>query len=115
MGINIGINMNILINNEYILGTSGDHLGPLGTIWDLWGPSGTSGDHLGTIWEIDSMKLSVSLRIRTFRSARIDPSRRAIAEGYMYVKKIVKKKTISERVGKRSKTTKHRHSLKNPL
>ena len=45
-------------------GTSGDHLGPLGTIW---GP-------LGTIWEIDSMKLSVSLRIRTFRSARIDPS-----------------------------------------
>merc|ERR1711903_372675 len=45
--------------------------GPLGTIWDLWGPSG---DHLGTIWEIDSMKLSVSLRIRTFRSARIDPS-----------------------------------------
>ena len=41
---------------------------------DLWGPSGTSGDHLGTIWEMDSMKLSVSLRIRTFRSARIDPS-----------------------------------------
>ena len=35
---------------------------------------GTSGDHLGTIWEIDSMKLSVSLRIRIFRSARIDPS-----------------------------------------
>ena len=41
---------------------------------DLWGPSGTSGDHLGTIWDMDSMKLSISLRNRTFRSARIDPS-----------------------------------------
>ena len=41
---------------------------------DLWGPSGTSGDHLETIWEMDSMKLSISLRNRTFRSARIDPS-----------------------------------------
>merc|ERR1711906_2551 len=47
-----------------VLGTSGDHLGP----------SGTSGDHLGTIWDMDSMKLSISLRNRTFRSARIDPS-----------------------------------------
>ena len=31
-------------------------------------------DHLGTIWEMDSMKLSVSLRNRTFLSAWIDPS-----------------------------------------
>ena len=51
-----------------------DNLGPLGTIWDPWGPSGDLWDHHGTIWEMDSMKLSVSLRIRTFRSARIDPS-----------------------------------------
>ena len=36
---------------------------------------GTSGDHLGTIWEIDSVKLSISLRNRAFRSAWIDPSR----------------------------------------
>ena len=50
----------------------GDLWGPSG---DLWGPSGTSGDHLGTIWEMDSMKLSVSLRLRRFRSARTDPSR----------------------------------------
>ena len=52
-------------------GTSGDHLGPLGTIW---GPLGTIWGPLGTIWEIDSMKLSISLRNRTFRSARIDLS-----------------------------------------
>ena len=30
---------------------------------------------LGTIWQMDSMKLSVSLLLRRFRSARIDPSR----------------------------------------
>ena len=41
---------------------------------DLWEPSGTSGDHLGTIWDMDSMRLSISLLNRTFRSARIDPS-----------------------------------------
>ena len=29
---------------------------------------------LGTIWDMDSMKLSISLRNRTFRSLRIDPS-----------------------------------------
>ena len=35
----------------------------------------------------------VSLRNRRFRSARIDPSRRAIAEGYIYVSKIRNKKS----------------------
>ena len=36
------------------------------------------------IWKTDSSR--GLLRNRSFRSARIDPSRRAVAEGYMYVK-----------------------------
>ena len=93
----------------YVSSRKWDHLGtiwgPLGTIWDLWGPSG---DHLGTIWDMDSMKLSISLRNWTFRSARIDPSRRAIAEGYIYVRQNPYKQIkYPKRVGKTSKTAKH--------
>ena len=35
------------------------------------------------IWKMATSR--VSLRNQSFRSARIDPSRRAVAEGYMYV------------------------------
>ena len=43
----------------------------------------------------------VLLRNRRFRSARIDPSRRAVAEGYMYIKKHRKKNQISKTSWKR--------------
>ena len=50
----------------------------------------------------------VLLRNRSFRSARIDPSRRAVAEGYTYVnKKSYKKSNIKkemEQYQKRAKT-----------
>ena len=118
MGINIGNKM--LAETYYCIPISisyqfWDRPQEVIGFWDLWGPSGTSGDHLGTIWEMDSMKLLVSLRIRSFRSARIDPSRRAIAEGYICVKTNPWKQIkYAKRVEKRSKTTKNRHSIKIP-
>ena len=64
------------------------------------------------IWEMGSSR--VSLRNRSFRSARIDPSRRAIAEGYMYViKNHIKKPNIKKEL-KKSKTAENRHSIKIP-
>ena len=39
------------------------------------------------IWKIATSR--VLLRNRRFRSARIDPSCRAVAEGYIYVKQII--------------------------
>ena len=74
---------------------------------DLWGPSGTSGDHLGTIWDMDSMKLSISLRNRTFRSARIDPSSLPKHRRTNFKKSCrTTKSNIQKRVKKNSKTGK---------
>ena len=65
------------------------------------------------IWETGTSR--VLLRNQSFRSARIDPSRRAVAEGYMYVAKIRRKNIkYKQRVGKRSKTVKNRYSIKIP-
>ena len=83
---------------------------------DLWGPSGTSGDHLGTIWDMDSMKLSISLRNRTFRSARIDPSslpkhrRTNLMKNYPY-----KKIKYPKRVKKNQKRGKQAWHNKSPI
>ena len=83
---------------------------------DLWGPSGTSGDHLGTIWDMDSMKLSISLRNRTFRSARIDPSslpkhrRTNLMKNYPY-----KKIKYPKRVKKDQKRGKQAWHNKSPI
>ena len=83
---------------------------------DLWGPSGTSGDHLGTIWDMDSMKLSISLRNRTFRSARIDPSslpkhrRTNLMKNYPY-----KKIKYPKRVKKDQKWGKQAWHNKSPI
>ena len=52
------------------------------------------------IWKMTTSR--VLLRNRSFRSARIDPSRRAIAEGYMYVKRIRKKNQISKKSWKKT-------------
>ena len=64
------------------------------------------------------MKMTTSrvlLRNWSFRSAQIDPSRRAVAEGLCYViKKSYKKFKYPKRVGKRLKTAKNRHSIKIP-
>ena len=73
---------------------------------DLWGPSGTSGDHLGTIWEMDSMKLSVSLLLRRLRSARIDPSRFPSTAGARIKKSYRRTKNIK----KESETIKNVHT-----
>ena len=73
-----------------VLETSGDHLGPL-----------------GTIWEMASMTLSVSLRIRTFLSARIDPSRPPKHRRTNFKKSCRRKKSnIQKELKKTSKTTK---------
>ena len=61
------------------------------------------------IWEMATSR--VLLRDRSFRSARIDPSRRAIAEGYIHVKKIHIKNQISKKIGKKSETAKNRQSI----
>ena len=66
--LNIGINMELSVNRpprsyrltgrQEVIGFGGRPHEVIG-FGDLWGPSGTPGDHLGTIWEVDSMKLSV--------------------------------------------------------
>ena len=99
-----------------ILGTGRKNLsvsGPLGTIWDLWGPSRTFGDHLWTIWEIDSMKLSVSLRIRTFRSARIDPSSLPKHRRTSFKKSCRRKKSHTQKEWKKIKNGQNGHSTIN--
>ena len=89
--------------------------GPLGTIWDPWGPSGDLWDHHGTIWEMDSMKLSVSLRIRTFRSARIDPTSLPKHRRTNFKKSCHKINSNMKKESKKTqKTAENRHSIKIP-
>ena len=66
------------------------------------------------MWKMDSSR--VSLRNRRFRSARIDPSRRAVAKGYMYVNKNPYKKIkYRKRVEKEQKRPKTGIAQKSPL
>ena len=61
------------------------------------------------IWKMGTSR--VSLRNRSFRSARIDPSRRAIAEGYIYVKT----KNIKKESNKDQKHVKRAWHNKSPI
>ena len=73
---------------------------------DLWGPSGTSGDHLGTIWEIDSMKLSVHYGSGPSGVRGSIRLVERLPKVIFTSNKIHEKNKYRKRVGKRSKTSK---------
>ena len=79
---NIGVR-NLPLRDMISLGARRMGLGCSGKI--LSSPSPPSPTR---IWKMATSR--VSLRNRRFRSARIDPSRRAVAEGYIYVHRIDK-------------------------
>ena len=91
----------------FTLRTSGDHLGPLGTIWGplgtIWGPSG---DHLGN--RFDEVIVFVT-------DPDLPECADAIAEGYIHVKQINKKKSVIQEESQKIKTVKNRHSIINHL